>query len=100
MLTVKGKSSMQEGTFFSQAAALVEDLGLNIELGGPGVGLVSCPCRADFFFADTGIEVTFCHRHPNRRYIDMLQWTLSGRSVDATVDAQWTLQWTLQKCAF
>ena len=47
------------GFFFSHAAALLEEVGPNIEFGGPGGDQAACPKPGGFFFADTGIEVTF-----------------------------------------
>ena len=67
MLTINSNRLAQDRTFFSQAAALVVDLRPNIELRGQGVEQSSYHRPADFFFADTGIEMTFlqdlCQRH-------------------------------------
>ena len=87
MLTVKGKSSMQEGTFFSQAAALMEDLGLNIELGGRGSAWCLVLAEQTFFSQTPESRLHFA----TDTRIGVTSICYSGRSVDA----QWTLQWTL-----
>ena len=59
MLKFGSRCFAQDGAFFSHAAALLEEVEPNIEFWGPGGDQADCPKPGGFFFADTGIEVTF-----------------------------------------